>query len=138
MQRVVGVALGGEAVGLSLDALADAEAGAAATTISVGGEELIVLWKAGQATALEQATVDAGRDVGSVGVFRPVAGETTVTIRAADGAFTDEETGSTWTIAGRAEGGPLAGTTLERVPHLDTFWFAWSTYRPGTELIEEV
>ena len=32
----------------------------------------------------------------------------------------------------------LAGSTLERIPHLDTFWFAWATYRPGSELVGTV
>ena len=52
----------------------------------------------------------------------------------AEAGFVDNETGSTWTIVGRAVEGPLAGESLEAVPHLDTFWFAWAAYRPGTEL----
>ena len=53
------------------------------------------------------------------------------------GTFMDDETGSTWTIAGTAIDGPLTGRSLERVEHLDTFWFAWSAYRPTTTLIEK-
>ena len=44
--------------------------------------------------------------------------------------------GSFWSVTGAATEGPLAGAQLERLDHLDTFWFAWATYRPGTELIE--
>lgn len=48
----------------------------------------------------------------------------------------DAETSSTWNIAGQAIDGPLEGTRLTSIPHLDTFWFAWSTYQPDTTLFE--
>ena len=48
----------------------------------------------------------------------------------------DEETGSVWLISGEAISGPLEGSSLDRVEHLDTFWFSWSTYQPDTVLIE--
>ena len=47
----------------------------------------------------------------------------------------DAETGSGWDILGRAVTGPLTGTALEQVPHLDTFWFAQAAFRPDTEVI---
>ena len=48
----------------------------------------------------------------------------------------DEETESVWLISGNAISGPLEGSSLDRVEHLDTFWFSWSTYQPDTLLIE--
>lgn len=48
-----------------------------------------------------------------------------------DGTFRDEQTGSLWTIEGRAVEGELAGTELE--PHPDAyvlFWFAWRFFQP--------
>ena len=102
-----------------------------------GGRELVILWKPGQSSALDASTVDGGQDVGSVGVFVPELEGTPVTLVVQDGGFVDTETASTWTIAGIAADGPLKGSRLERVEHLDTFWFAWSTYRPDTLLIEE-
>ena len=51
--------------------------------------------------------------------------------------MTDQETGSTWqALTGRAINGPLAGTALKRLPSLNSFWFAWSDFHPGTELFE--
>ncbi|MEL6982248.1 MAG: DUF3179 domain-containing (seleno)protein, partial [Actinomycetota bacterium] len=50
--------------------------------------------------------------------------------------FTDGETGSTWNVLGQALEGPLAGEELTQAAHLDTFWFAWATYRPGTTIVE--
>jgi hypothetical protein len=48
----------------------------------------------------------------------------------------DEATNSRWDVTGTAVSGPLAGTRLDQIHHLDTFWFSWSTYQPGTELID--
>ncbi|MGH2722814.1 MAG: DUF3179 domain-containing (seleno)protein, partial [Actinomycetota bacterium] len=94
------------------------------------------LWKSGQASALEENEVAEGRDVGSVGVFVPEADGRQLTFQTEAGQFVDQETGSTWNIAGQATEGPLAGHALERIHHFDTFWFAWSSYQPGTALVE--
>ncbi len=50
----------------------------------------------------------------------------------------DAETGSLWSpLEGRATSGPLAGQSLERVPYLHSFWYAWSAYRPETRVLRE-
>ncbi|MEZ5176154.1 MAG: DUF3179 domain-containing protein [Acidimicrobiia bacterium] len=135
MQRVVGVELENTSVAFAVSAIDGGEAHA--TNTVVGTTDIVILWKAGQASALEGNKVDAGRDVGSVGVFRAELDGTTLTFEAMGSGFHDAQTGSLWTIAGEAIGGPLAGHRLERIPHLDTFWFAWSTYQPDTTLISE-
>lgn len=135
-QRVVGVTIGDESAAFTLQAISGDVA--AASQIALADIDLIILWKAGQSTALEEERVDTGRDVGTVGVFLPVVEGQTLTFSAADGAFLDAETRSTWNVAGEAINGELAGARLERVPHLDTFWFAWATYQPGTVLVDSV
>ncbi len=134
MQRVVGVAIGEDSVAWPLDALQ--EGSASATAGSVGDTDLVIFWKSGQSTALETDGVGTGRDVGSVGVFKPEIDGRALTFSAGEGVFRDEETGSTWSITGVAVDGGLAGSQLEQVPHLDSFWFAWSSYQPDTELVE--
>jgi hypothetical protein len=134
-QRVVGITVDDASVAYSMALLADGDG--SATAVAVGGSDLVILWKPGQASALDASTIDGGQDVGSVGVFVPEFDGSPVTIAAQDDRFVDEETGSTWTIAGIAVDGPLEGSRLERAEHLDTFWFAWSTYRPDTVLIDE-
>ncbi len=133
-QRVVGIEIAGESVAYALDGVRGV--GAAATPASLGGTDIVILWTAGQATALEENRVDEGRDVGNVGVFVPEVDGRGLTFSAVDGEIRDQETGSTWNIAGEAVDGELAGTKLERIAHLDTFWFAWATYRPGTTLVQ--
>ncbi len=96
----------------------------------------MIFWKAGQSSALDTQDQITGKDVGSVGVFDPVVDGQLLTFSAVGDQFVDEATSSTWTITGEAVDGTLAGTVLKRLDHLDTFWFAWSTYQPQTVLVE--
>jgi hypothetical protein len=133
MQRVVGIELGGSSVAYVLDDLTDGEGSATNTTVN--GQPVAIFWKAGQSSALDDGTIAEGRDVGSVAVFDPIVDGQALTFDFDTVGFTDRETGSTWSIAGAALSGPLEGATLTRIAHLDTFWFAWSTYQPGSDLI---
>ena len=135
LQRVVGIEREGETVAYLLSLVSSNTEPTTVTPTTIGGDDLVILWKSGQASALDENEIADGRAVGTVGVYLPVADGTTLTFDPAGDGFVDRETSSTWTVAGVATDGPLAGTTLERVPHLDTFWFAWSTYQPGTVLI---
>lgn len=69
-------------------------------------------------------------------VFSPVVDGSTLTFAVEGGVFVDEQTGSQWDITGSAISGEMAGTTLDQIHHLDTFWFAWSSYQPETDLID--
>lgn len=49
----------------------------------------------------------------------------------------DRETGSTWTLDGRAVAGPLEGAELQPVKEsYVAFWFAWALFQPDTEIWE--
>lgn len=137
-ERVVGISLSGVDVAYSLQALSGPGDANTVTETTQGDTDLVVFWSPGQATALEGPSVQFGRDVGTVGAFLPRVEDQTLTFTAVDDGFVDAETGTRWSVAGVAISGDLAGSTLERVPHLDTFWFAWSTYRPGSELVGSV
>ncbi len=51
---------------------------------------------------------------------------------APNGLFRDTETGSLWTIGGRAVGGPLAGFRLDPLDDAYVlFWFAWRHFEPA-------
>jgi hypothetical protein len=67
------------------------------------------------------------------------AGGETLTFQIADpGGFPfrlrDAETGSDWTLDGRAVGGPLAGARIEQIATYSAMWFAWAAFHPNTEL----
>jgi hypothetical protein len=135
MQRIVAVEAEGAAAAWTLGAISgDAES--AATHGEFNGEPLVILWQAGEASALDTANITAGRDVGTVGVFSSVLDGQTLTFQTDGDSFVDDQTSSTWNIFGKAEAGPLAGTTLDPVTFVRTFWFSWAAFRPETDLIE--
>jgi hypothetical protein len=133
-ERVVGVVVDGEARAWTLASISGV--GAQATNTTVGDTPLVIFWKEGQSSALDSALIVSGREVGSVGVFSPVADGQILTFTEDAGSFLDQQTGSEWDITGRAVAGELAGEALEQIHHLDTFWFAWSTYQPETDLVD--
>ena len=131
VERVVAIERGNEAWAVSFTTLAEERV----VEASVGGEDVVVFWAPGTASALDAGTVSRGRDVGTAGIFSPTGpdGER-LTFRAdGDGGIVDEQTGSAWDIFGRAVRGPLAGTQLAAVPgRIGQLWFSWAVYRPDT------
>ena len=75
------------------------------------------------------------RSVGGAMAFRPRVGITPLTLKAENGTIVDVETGSEWRVDGRAVSGPLEGQSLEPVEEaFVSFWFAWETFYPASEL----
>jgi hypothetical protein len=135
MQRIVAIETEGDAIAWTLDAISS-DAETAATEAEFIDEPLVIFWQAGEASALDTADITAGRDVGTVGVFSAIADGQVLSFQASGDGFVDDQTSSTWNILGEAEAGPLAGSTLEPVTFVRTFWFSWAAFRPDTELIE--
>lgn len=50
--------------------------------------------------------------------------------------FKDQETGTRWTVAGRAVDGPLRGRELQWVPSVQCRWYAWAAEFPRTEIYQ--
>ncbi len=100
------------------------------------GDRPLTVWlKPGTASGLDANVVAEGADIGAIGVFVNDVDGSAVTFRRDGDEFVDEHTGSRWNILGRAVSGPHEGTQLDAVTHVDTFWFAWSTYRPDTSVV---
>lgn len=60
-----------------------------------------------------------------------------LTFETRSGEIRDAETGSAWTLDGRAVAGPLEGARLEAVQEaFPAFWFAWALFQPETEIME--
>jgi hypothetical protein len=105
---------------------------------TLGGEEIVIVWTPGTASALDTASIAEAQNVGATGVFR----------RELDGrllhfapnpddekTFIDQETRSVWDILGRAVKGELAGSALDVVVHGNHFWFAWAAFFPDTAFV---
>ena len=131
-ERVMVIEHGDDIVAVPYSALSDRRV----VATEVGGEEYVVLWGPGTASIYAERTAD-GIDVGAAIAYSPVVDGRRLRFRAAeqDGRFTDRETGSTWTLAGHAVEGPLAGRALEPAMHGVHFWFVWAAYRPETRVV---
>lgn len=113
--------------------------------ITVDSEPVVLFAARGLASALQADDVAGGEHVAATGAFRPETGDRRLTFTAVAGSgppadddpvvAVDGETGSGWDILGRAVSGPLSGSRLEQVAHLDTFWFAQAAFRPDTQVI---
>ena len=142
MTRVVGVAAdaddgkdlesdGGAAEALAFPLLDLRDRGV--MTAEFDGQEVVAFWVPGSNSALDTADLSSGADVGATGVFVPVVDGQALTFESpATGVITDVETGSTWNVFGEAVEGELAGSRLEQLVHIDTFWFAWITFHPSS------
>lgn len=95
---------------------------------------MVILWAPGTASALDATVIADARDVGAAGVFDPRVDGRPLTFRFEWNRFLDAETGSEWTVLGKAIAGPLAGRALRPIVHGNHFWFAWAAFRPQARL----
>ncbi len=128
LDRVVVVEDGVEAVAFPLTALEQEPV----VHYTLGDRDMVVFFQLGTASALDDASVAEGRDVGAGAAYRPEANGMPLTFTAVDEHFVDDQTGSRWNLLGHAVDGPLAGARLEPVVHGTHFWFAWAVFKPHT------
>lgn len=134
-ERVATVGEGDQAIAFAYPELS--QVGAVHETVD--GEPIVVFWAPGTRSALDSRDIDEGADVGTTGVYRPIADDRALTFERLGPPgtpITDRETGSTWSITGVATDGPLAGTQLERVVSGDHLWFSWAAFNPDTRIWE--
>ncbi|MCA9830116.1 MAG: DUF3179 domain-containing protein [Dehalococcoidia bacterium] len=133
LERVATIEHEGDFLALPFSALSTA----GVANVTVGSAPFAVFWSAGTVSALGAANIASARDVGAAAVFDPrLDGQTLTFTQAGHAEFRDDQTGSTWTITGRATEGSLAGKQLVAVSHTTQFWFAWAAFHPDTEIWE--
>jgi hypothetical protein len=133
--HVLGVDASGRQVAFPYEELArHAVDGFSAVQTRLGGQDVVVFWKQGTASALDQPKIAASRDVGSATAYEPRSGDLLLHFDAAPGGFVDQETHSRWDLFGRAVQGPLEGAQLRALPAVDHFWFSWAAFFPDTEI----
>ena len=127
-ERVVGLVVGGVARAYPWPVLA----ARGVLHDALGGEALVIFYRPGARSALDDARIDRSRAVGATAVFSRRVGGRVLTFEATADGFSDRETGSVWNLLGHALRGPLAGRRLRPVQHVDAFWFAWAAFHPAT------
>ncbi|MCB0196330.1 MAG: DUF3179 domain-containing protein [Anaerolineae bacterium] len=132
LERVLGYASNETAVAYPLSAIA--EIGVIADTID--GQEVVIFYEPGAASALDGSVISESREVGAAGMFIPLVAGEMLTFSYDNGRITDNETGSEWDIFGTAVDGELEGSQLEPVVSHTHFWFAWAAFQPDTRVYE--
>ncbi len=114
-ERVLGIPSGSDGgVALPFNAL-DADGPVRVVTVAAGGAERTVFWSRDAQSAMAFETDDA--------------------FSVENGRIVDDETGSVWTVDGRAVEGPRAGEQLAPVNEAYVaFWFAWAAFQPETTI----
>ena len=125
LSRVVGISEGDTIAAYSFDA---------ASAVGVINDEVdgrpVVVFAGGTTTdALDASNIALSDQIGSVIAYDPVVDGQALTFTAnGDDTFTDDQTGSTWSIVGIATDGELAGSQLGSIEHRNEFWFAWQAF----------
>lgn len=115
-ERLLGIPNGNGGLALPFGELDDGS-DAQVVEVSVEGREAVVLWsKAAQGA---------------------MAFNTSLSFSVQDGRIVDDDTGSVWSVEGRAVNGPREGDQLEPVnTAYVAFWFAWAAFQPDTQIWE--
>jgi len=130
MERVVALELGGETIAYPYSELAKQPV----LNTRVGGQDVVIYFKMGTASALDNSRISRSRDVGSAVVFMRGLDGKTLSFAAKNGHLVDRETGSRWNMLGQAVAGPLRGKKLKDVVHGNHFAFAWLAFRPASKI----
>ena len=133
LSRVVGVTDGDVVASYSFERLQQEQV----VNDVVEGREIAILWAGDTADALDMPSIASSEAIGTgIAYDATVDGEALTFSANGDGTFTDDQTGSSWTIVGQAVDGPLEGSQLEPLVHRNEFWFAWQAFF-GAENLRE-
>lgn len=129
--RVLTVDFGEEAVAYPYQVLQELKV----VNDTVAGHQIAVFWQAGTASALDKSQIAEGRDIGTANAYsRELNGRSLTFAINAQGEIVDGQTGSRWSVLGKATSGELAGEQLEPVIAINHFWFSWAAFKPETRI----
>lgn len=132
LSRVVGVSVGSSEKAYPFPLINEV----GAVNDMIDDQAVVVFWGAADtADALDAGVIADARGIGTGVAYDPVVAGQRLTFTAlSDTEFEDTETGSTWSILGKATSGPLAGESIELLPHRNEFWFAWQAFFPEADV----
>ena len=128
MERVVTVSVGDRSMAYPFSALAEHPV----VNDSVNGRNIVVIYAGGALSPFKESSFGQNRSVGAAAVYEPFVDGERLTFGVENGVVVDRETGSAWSILGKAIDGPLAGKELAAFLHGNHFWFAWVAFNPDT------
>ena len=133
LERVVGITEGDAIVAYSFERVSTERV----INDEVSGVPIVVFGGGDTTDALDDRVIATSASIGSAVAYSPVVDGETLTFTANDdGTFSDDQTGSTWSITGIAVDGELAGVQLDFIEHRNEFWFAWQAFFGADNLSE--
>lgn len=134
--RVLGARIGAQAISWTYPGLRAAQI----DEQLVGSLPVLAVFRPAVSSIGENSDLRRAPDAGSAGLFAAEAAGRRLDFRwqrsAAhpEGVLRDAQTGSDWSSDGQAIAGPLRGTRLTVLPHLDTYWYVWAAFYPDTRV----
>lgn len=101
---------------------------------NVNNVDLVVFHVDGAKSAMDAGKISESREAGSTGVFKRTLNGQLLNFELDSGTIVDQQTGSSWSVTGKALDGPMKGKQLEPLKTGDYFAFAWTVFWPDTEL----
>lgn len=134
LERVVGLTVGSTEKAYPFSLISRA----GVVNDQVADQPVVIFWGASDtADALDGGNIAGSAGIGTGIAYDPVVVGRTLTFKAlTDTTYQDEQTGTTWSILGKALSGELAGEELEVLPHRNEFWFAWQAFFPDGDVWE--
>ena len=129
-ERVLGAEIGDEVIAFPFAQLRQTQV----INTEIGGEPVVVFWKTGTRSALDEENISESHDTGSAAAFSRRLGDRTLEFEAAGEFFRDTETGTLWTLLGAGDLGELGGQRLTPVNASNALWFAWAAFNPMTDI----
>jgi hypothetical protein len=125
-ERVFGLTRGGESRAWPLKAFGDA---AELRKASLAGQEVVILWNGQTRTAAAYMPESEERSSEPATLALDPTDQ--------DAPWADRETGSRWSVAGRAVSGPRKGQALRWLPGVMVKWYAWAASHPKTSIDQD-
>ncbi|SIO60801.1 Protein of unknown function [Singulisphaera sp. GP187] len=122
-ERVFGLALEGASGAWPLKSFGERSA---LRQLTLDGKKVVILWDSRTRTAAAYAPELEGDSAGPVTLALDMGDP--------ESPWVDKETGSRWSIVGRAVAGPRKGQTLRWLPGVMVMWYAWAADYPMTAL----
>ncbi len=100
----------------------------------VANQQIVIFHLQGTLSSMDKLNIKDSKDVGATGVFIPRIDTLLLSFELINNKIIDKQTGSIWSITGKATKGKLKGSQLEQIPHGDYFAFAWFAFKPNSKV----
>jgi len=103
----------------------------------IGATPVVIFYRPGMQSILDERDISKGRDVGNAVAFHPMVKGKILTFHTKEGRYYDDQTGSEWNITGQCIDGKFKGKQLAVYPYTIDFAFALFAFYPDVPIYEK-